>query len=446
MSNTVVILHGYSDEKESFEPLAEFLSTHASHLTIKPIYLGNYISLDDTVTIQDLAKAFANALASEKISTAKSSFDLIVHSTGALVSREWLASYFLELGKPCPVRRYLMLAPANFGSHLAHTGKTMFGRIVKGWKSNFEVGTKVLNALELASEYSWNLARRDLFGEQSFFKPSVCKTAILVGSKPYQSGFRKLVDKKGSDGTVFVSTANLNAVGYDVLFKTKGKQTTPKPWKKSASDIAFGVFSTRDHATIIRPDKDKNDSLGQFILEFLSITNSQAYTSFAKKCENLTAKTLPDNPKKDIFHRYQHVVTHLKDDLGFSIDDYFLEFYKEVEDVWEEDEFDDLTLKFHRDILEYTHVNKLDESYRSFLFDLTDMKKKFTDKDKLTFSLSAADPGPEIYYTAGASQNISEIPVPVNDVRFWHPNKTMFLNLIVERGQTDNVFRLEKFK
>jgi hypothetical protein len=160
MASVVVILHGYSDTRKSFAPLAAFLRNNG--FRVASIFLGDYITLEDHVTIPDLAKAFVNALASKKISVKKAGIDLMVHSTGALVAREWLTRCFLEPQLPCPLAHFLMLAPANFGSPRGHLGKTMLGRVIKGWKTGFESGTQVLNALELASPYTRHLSAAPL--------------------------------------------------------------------------------------------------------------------------------------------------------------------------------------------------------------------------------------------------------------------------------------------
>ena len=60
MPTPVVILHGYNDNRSSFQPLAQFLKSRG--FTVVPIYLGDYITLEKTITIPDLAKAFEAAL------------------------------------------------------------------------------------------------------------------------------------------------------------------------------------------------------------------------------------------------------------------------------------------------------------------------------------------------------------------------------------------------
>lgn len=447
MAKQVIILHGYSDESASFKPLANFLK--AQGFKAVPIYLGDYVSLEDNVTIPDLAKAFVNALADKGISTKEASFDLIVHSTGALVAREWMTRFFLEHDLPCPVDHFLMLAPANFGSPLGHLGKTMFGRIVKGWKTGFQSGTQVLSALELASPYTFDLARRDLFGGKSFYQPQMCKTAVLVGSKPYQTGFRKLVDKNGGDGTVYVSTANLNCAGMRLSFRKGQDAPTSEPWNSAAEPIAFGVFPDRDHASITDPGKGDAE-LGAMIVSFLKTNSVPAYTQFFTQCQERTDKTLPEKPAQDIYHTYQHLVTRVTDDLGFAVTDYFLEFYEKPATARDRFKVDDLMIRVHTEILEAVHPYSLDESYRSFIFDLTDLRTALLGGEQLMFSLSAAPLGRYVGFSTGAPNDFSEIPIGKKsdgtpDSWFWRPNQTLLLDIGIERTQDPKLFKLTKY-
>ena len=95
----VVIVHGWSDTSKSFEPLAEFL--RSNEIAVTPIYLGDYISLDDDVRVEDVAKRM-HAVFDARLETGElhAPFDMIVHSTGGLVARQWLAEYFPDGGSP----------------------------------------------------------------------------------------------------------------------------------------------------------------------------------------------------------------------------------------------------------------------------------------------------------------------------------------------------------
>ena len=128
----VIILHGYSGEPEHFESLAGFLKKKG--FKVVDIWLGEYESMTDELTIQDLGQAMGKALKKKKISLARHSFDVIVHSTGGLVVRQFLIHYFLGSPEACPIRHLVMLAPAHFGSPLAIAGKSVFGRLKNGWK------------------------------------------------------------------------------------------------------------------------------------------------------------------------------------------------------------------------------------------------------------------------------------------------------------------------
>ena len=444
MSTPVVILHGYSDTSSSFQPLAQFLKSKG--FTVVPIYLGKYITLEDSITIPDLAKAFEAALTREALPVGRrGGIDLIVHSTGSLVAREWMTRFYLEARRPCPVNRYLMLAPANFGSPLGHLGKTMVGRIVKGWATGFESGTKVLDSLELASPYTWNLAKRDLFGARSYYRPNVCKAAVLVGSQPYQLGLRKLVDKNGGDGTVYVCTANLNTAGMTIRFHHLDEKPDVSPWPRAAQPIAFGVFPDRDHASITRPDQG-DPSLGDAIVRFLRLASVAGYAAFSAECDQRTAVTLPAEPTKDIYHTYQNLVARVTDDLGYPVDDYFLEFYEHPQRPADANKIDDLMVQVHAEILEDVHVYGNDHSYRSLIFDLTDLNKALADGEKLMFSLSAAPLSKLIGFTAGKNYNdTSELAVDrASGQSFWRPNQTLLADLTVERTQTEQAFTLQK--
>jgi len=441
-SKPVIILHGYSDTRASFRSLARFLA--AARIPVKSIFLGDYITLDDSLTIEDLAKAFETALVAEKIPTKAHGFDLIVHSTGALVAREWLTRYYLDPGRDCPVGRFLMLAPANFGSPLAHTGRSMFGRLVKGWKTRFEVGTQVLKALEQGSPYTWNLASRDLFGPRSFYREDDCLAAVFMGATPYQSGMRQLVNRKGSDGTVYVSCADLNTTGLTVNLGRKLDKPLVTPWKRSASVIPFAVFPERDHSSITRPDKG-DARLGEMILRFLRLDSAAGVRDFAGDCEGLTRETLPwGSPSDEEFHSYQHVVSRVHDDLGLPVPDYFLEFFEQAITQADEKRVDELMITMHTQVLKYVHTYRDDNTYRSLLFDTTDLMRVLSSGSRLMFSLAAASPGPLIEYSAGAGNDVGELAVGPQNKQFWRPNQTLLLDLVIERCQADKVFRLHR--
>lgn len=238
----VLILHGWSDESNSFEPLSTFLKNNG--FRVIDIWLADYISMKDEITIQDIGQAMGNAIKSNGISEKKHSFDVVVHSTGGLIVRQYLIHYFRERPERCPIKHLVMLAPANFGSPLAGKGKSLLGRLIKGrkWDGLFQTGTQVLNALKLASPISWHMAELDLFNPKNkIFSPKNIYTTVLIGTDSYQ-GLSSIIHENGSDGTVRVSTANLNATYLKLKFTNKDSFPKVEEVPLSYDPIAFGVL------------------------------------------------------------------------------------------------------------------------------------------------------------------------------------------------------------
>lgn len=79
MAGQVVLLHGWSDSSDSFKPLRDFLQAHGRQTT--DIWLGDYISLDDDVRVEDVAKRMRTVIA-ERLASGDlaAPFDLIVHA------------------------------------------------------------------------------------------------------------------------------------------------------------------------------------------------------------------------------------------------------------------------------------------------------------------------------------------------------------------------------
>ena len=105
----VVLLHGYSVRQQSFRPWREALIANGYDPTT--IRLGDYVSLSNEITIKDIAEGLDRALREEAGLNADEPFDAIVHSTGGLVIREWLATY----QRRRRLKRLIALAPEHGG-------------------------------------------------------------------------------------------------------------------------------------------------------------------------------------------------------------------------------------------------------------------------------------------------------------------------------------------
>ena len=127
------------------------------------IRICNYQSLTNEVTIKDIAEGFDRALRTQANLANDEPFDAIVHSTGMLVMRSWLTTYAPRRGR---LKHLIGLAPATFGSPLAHKGRSLLGSVFKGNKQRgpdfLEAGDLVLDGLELGSRFTWELTHKDV--------------------------------------------------------------------------------------------------------------------------------------------------------------------------------------------------------------------------------------------------------------------------------------------
>ena len=207
----VLLIHGYSAQGSDFVPWRDALV--AAGVDAQTIAIGNYISLNNEVTIKDLGEALDRALRLTKWSTGTSedswTFDAIVHSTGMLVLRQWLTSDPFDRDDPrSRVRRLkhlVGLAPATFGSPQARKGRSWIGALVKGNRhlgpDFLNAGDEVLDGLELGSRYTWDLTHRDMVCPKPLYdrSPNTPYVTIFVGNSKYE-GLAALASPPGSDG------------------------------------------------------------------------------------------------------------------------------------------------------------------------------------------------------------------------------------------------------
>jgi hypothetical protein len=213
---TLVFVHGWSVTNTStYGLLPQQLQQQAAAaglaLTLADIWLSEYVSFDDAVTMPDLVRAFDHAL--RDLHLLDASFACITHSTGGPVVREWLRA---QRDKPAThstikLSHLVMLAPANFGSALAQLGKGLLGRL-KAWFGGVEPGQRILDWLELGSAESLSLNLDYIHSDDPVKRGQFL--FVLTGDRPD----RKLYDhlnsytgEDGSDGVVRIAAANLNA-------------------------------------------------------------------------------------------------------------------------------------------------------------------------------------------------------------------------------------------
>ncbi len=487
MPRQVVILHGWSDESESFKPLARFLKRNG--FDTHPIHLGDYVSMQDDVRIDDVVKRMEAVIREAQARTGPRKlaprFDLIVHSTGGLVARHWISTYYQD--RPCPVQNFVMLAPANFGSALAHLGRSMLGRITKGWSTGFETGEEVLYALELGSPYQWALAQNDLFVPDGAAPRSVTtlygadktRPFVLTGTFPYQELAARITNENGSDGTVRVAATNMNCQGMTVDF-TGGPARLQNPevrrWRRRGGDnvrFPMAVLPDRNHGDIILPNergasrvRTQQQLLGNLILQALRSTSAN-YRQIADEWREISSQTralagkererrqlFGEKVSPDYFHEYFQLVVRAEDEFGKPIPDYFLRFVKkQSRNLFAVlSPFGDDSAYFHDEVLESAHTHRRANEYRNFYMDRYDLmgaggwysKLDRASERKLSFTVTAVDPGDNIAYfeRTPEARGVVLLHQQGDGERWLKRNSTHFIRLIIPRAGKPDIFQL----
>ncbi len=451
-----IIIHGWSDCSESFIKLKKTLAEKQIN-SLEDILYGDYESREDNLTFNDIVdglnEQFVLRGIVDKNGEKLCNLNVIVHSTGGLVIRHWLWRYYLKDNKnieTCPVKRIVMLAPANFGSPLAHRGKSFLGSLFKGrWKFGdfLESGRQILDGLELGSPYQWELAHKDLIIDSPAYQPDKIQVTILVGLNDYQ-GVKGWVNKPGTDGTVVISGTNLNSIKLTLDFNSK---ENPFNWsqKDNYTNIAYGVLKDLDHGTIVANlgnSSTDNEVLTTTVINALQTKDKNDFLKLQEQLKSLTDKNYAETGKQ----KFQHFIVRAVDDQECPVNDFMLEFDLVHTDnihghLANQDKITELENKFSMDInkifTEEIHTHTLNPSYRRFLVNLDEMHKKITEAKKaiggdvaVVMKISIPDIDQNIAYN---KENLNNISVYRTDskqaVDLFFPNTTTLIELQVDR-------------
>jgi hypothetical protein len=216
----IVLIHGYSAEGKEATPdaiagiygtLPKSLKQIYGRKAVVEINLSRYISLEDGVTVDDISRALDRALKTDYSRLLRGRFQVIIHSTGALVIRNWIRKFS---PKPSPLANLVYLAGANFGSGWAHIGKGQLAKWARFvFQGGAERGVQVLDALELGSDWAIDLHLHFLQpGNALAADYGICES-VIVGTQAYVKWFEipiRYAKEDGSDGVVRVSASNVN--------------------------------------------------------------------------------------------------------------------------------------------------------------------------------------------------------------------------------------------
>ena len=230
----VVLIHGYSAESPSADPtsIANIYGTLPQRLRgsydVIEVDLSRYVSLNDSVSVADIARGLNRALLEQHPGLLESGFHVVIHSTGALVIRKWIADFS---PKPSPVRNLVYLAGANLGSGWASIGQgqiARWGRFV--FERGAQRGVRVLQSLEFGSSATIDLHLSFMRQDSRMAEAYKVQEYIIVGTQADPSWFEfpiRYAHEDGSDGVVRVSASNLN---FNYLEIGPKKDAAVLPW------------------------------------------------------------------------------------------------------------------------------------------------------------------------------------------------------------------------
>lgn len=334
---TLVFVHGWSVSNTStYGQLPQQLQQQAAvsglPITLADVWISEYVSFDDAVTMRDLVRALDHAL--RDLHLLDASFACITHSTGGPVVREWLRAQrdTPSLYTTMRLSHLVMLAPANFGSALAQLGKGMLGRL-KSWFAGVDPGQRILDWLELGSAESLALNLDHIHSEDPLNRDQFL--FVLIGDRPDRSLYDHLnsyTGEDGSDGVVRLAAANLNAQ-HAVLSPQAGTpgnidtlalnlSRSPRCAFKLVADAAHsgvehGIMASAAPATV------------QSILRCLAVRSTGDYTSLcdafdAENAERDAGKVElepagPFAPRVHIHDPRSLLIVRLADEAGESL-------------------------------------------------------------------------------------------------------------------------------
>lgn len=334
----VVFVHGWSvTHTDTYGALPRWLERNSRDYQVQNVYLGKYISFSDAITLDDIARAFQQALQDALGRKLQDGFACITHSTGGPVVRLWLKLYYAQNLAACPLRQLIMLAPPNHGSALAQLGKGTFARFEK-LLEGVQPGVRVLDWLELGSEESWNLNEAWLAYDTV---AAGIYPFVLTGQsieRAFYDHLNSYTGEAGSDGVVRACSANMN---YTLMrFHQDGKAPVLDLHTRRPR-TAFGIVPGRSHSGekmgILRSitlDNAPRHPTVKAIVKCLRVASKGDYESVCGELDELTKQTQRDErieKEKKLFgtktyttSRYSMLVFRFVDDRGEVLTDYDL--------------------------------------------------------------------------------------------------------------------------
>ncbi len=461
MAKKMLIVHGYSDGSVSFTKLRDYFIGQGFYERDN-VYVLDYASMDDEATFKDFADKldddYNRIFSGERI-------DVACHSTGSLVVRSWLAlrretQKELNLPLDCPVEHLLMFAPANFGSDLAKLGQSFLGKVRSTFfNSNrrpedfLESGKAVLQGLEPASPFQWDLSEYDLW-QDNYFNPKspsnlICYPFIFAAGNNYGGSFEARIlknrAKPGTDGTVRICGTSLNSRKLMVSFEGGKPATRWYPETKFGA-MPFAVFDGFNHGSMIDPDQkgySEASGPGSLIAEALKVDNLQRYETmvrlFEQKSEQNYAR-MSDECKD----KWQQFFFRVRDDVDCLVKDFFLDFF-----VLDRSGAlsHDLTQEFDDNFESEFYTHSADQAHRTLMVNYNKLtgffQKVVAAKAKFAFNISAKSSLADVKYQNADFVVFDGAQAGLNEISFFFPNTTTLVDIVLNRQESDGLLNVK---
>ena len=460
MAEKLLIVHGYSDGSTSFTGLRDFFIQKGGYKESHTHFV-DYTSMDDGTTYRDLADKldtdYRTHFASDRV-------DVVCHSTGALVVRAWLVLRNERSRRragekgvllPCPVQRLICFAPANFGSDLALLGQSFLSKFRTTFfnshshdEDRFETGKALLQGLEPASPFQWELSMYDLHGQNTYFSPQQradqrCYPFVLSAGTGYTGLQAKLIKeraKPGTDGTVRIPGTGLNTRLCTLDFPDD--QEAKLLWydETKFEHIPFAIFAGFNHGSIIDPGAPgflAEDGPGTLALQALTVNSNERYKEvydlFKQAMESNYGRTEGDDRRC-----FQQFFFKLRDDVDLPVPDYYVDFHVVQRDGTPNEE---LTVVFDEYFKASFYRHSVDPSHRVMLVDCSKLEE-FRDLlrqqgGRLMIEINGVSACPSVKY--GPQRFEVYDPEKEYKISFLHPNTTTLIDLVLNRQQIERM-------
>jgi len=430
-------VHGYSATSTAFDVWRERLRERG--FEDDQMFVCDYVSLVHEVTIRDLGEAFQRAIAIHPGLQDDCQFDAIVHSTGMLVVRAWLAARPEHRAR---LRHLIALAPATFGSPIAHKGRSWIGAMLKGNRELgpdfMAVGDEILHGLELASPLTWKLAHEDLVGERAEQRAREASPYpfVLCGVERYPL-IPKAFNEDGSDGVVRLAGAALNSrkielnLVHDDDEVISQQRTVTAPW--SAVDAPLVAVAGVNHSTIVsRPPAE----LVERVVDALAVEDQAGFASWKERAERSSKEALAQRKERSL---WQQFLFRVVDERGDGVGDYYIDFVYRPEGKHRWRRLDDVRMK--------VHPNSRDPSFRCFHIDLNSFNLPPCTTLGVRLIASAGTDRVDYHGHAADITMLTEVESPAETrawtagivlddlkrISFFHPFTTTLVELTIDR-------------